>query len=420
MALRSKLTVSAFLAFAVATTSLACGANSAFWPRFHGPEGDNISADAGLLERWPAGGPKLVWTAKGIGHGFSGVTLANRLIYTAGNIDGKTVVTALDMDGQIRWQAENGKAWTTSHPGTRATPTIDGDVVYHESPLGEVVCLNARTGKRIWGLNILDKFHGENIQWALAESLLVDGDRLICCPGGPETAVVALDKRTGRTVWRSPSAAGDLIGYASPTLAEYKGLRMVLTMTLKALIGVNADTGDLLFRFEHPTKYDINVLKPLYHDGHVFISSGYGTTGSVLLRLNVRGRKAAVSKVWGSRELDNHHGGVVLLGGYLYGAAHNFNHGKWICLDWETGKMQYAERGVGKGSLTCADGMLYTLSEGRTVGLLAPTPKGHRLASEFEIPAGGEGPTWAHPVVCGGRLYIRHSDFLYAYDVRAR
>ena len=420
MLLQSRLTILGFLAVVVGATSIVFGADSTFWPRFHGPKGDNISAATGLLKQWPEEGPRLIWTAEGIGNGFSGVTLANRLIFTAGNMDEKTVVTALDMNGRIRWQAENGTAWISSHPGTRGTPTIDGNRLYHESPLGEVVCLDAKTGKRIWGLNILEKFHSKNITWGLAESLTVDGNRLICCPGGPETAVVALDKRTGRTIWKSPTADGDLIGYATPTIAECRGLRMVLTMTLKALIGVNADTGDLLFRFAHPAKNGVNAMKPLYHDGHVLISSDYGTTGTTLVKLEVKGSKTAAVQVWNSREMDNHHGGIILWDGYLYGAGHNFNNGKWVCLDWKTGEKKYAERGVGKGSLTCADGLLYTMSEKRVVGLVEPNPDGHRLISKFKIPSGGEGPTWAHPVVCGGRLYIRHADFLYAFDVRAQ
>jgi hypothetical protein len=195
---------------------------------------------------------------------------------------------------------------------------------------------------------------------------------------------------------------------------------MILTMTLKAVIGVNADDGDLLFRFENPTKYDVNATMPIYHDGHILISSGYGTTGTTLLKLDVDGKKANVTKVWNSRELDNHHGGLILVDGYVYGAAHDFNGGKWICLDWKTGERQYAEKGVGKGSATCAEGMLYTLSESRAVGLVKATPEGHVLVGEFKIPSQGEGPTWAHPVVRGGRLYIRHGNFLYAYDVRGK
>jgi outer membrane protein assembly factor BamB len=392
-------------------------ADSPFWPRFHGPKGDNISTDTGLLKAWPEEGPELAWTGESIGHGYAGVTMADGQIYTDGNIDEMTVITAMDMGGRIVWQRENGKAWTASREGSRGTPTVDGDHVYHESPLGDVVCLDAKTGKRVWGLNILDEFGSRHPRWALAESLLIDGDHVICCPCGEEVSVVALDKRTGRTVWKA-RGTGDLAGYASPTLAECGGLRLIFAMTAKALIAVNADTGELLFQFENPTEHDVNALMPLYHDGRVFISSGYGTTGSTLVKLSVDGDRVTPEKVWNSRELDNHHGGVILLDGYLYGAAHDFNRQKWICLDWKTGELQYAERGVGKGSLTCADGMLYTLSENRNVGLVKPTPDGHELVSEFRTPDGPEGPTWAHPVVCGGRLYIRHSDKLYAYNVR--
>jgi len=390
------------------------------WPRFHGPNGDNISAETGLLQQWPEQGPKLGFVAKGIGEGFAGVTIADGLIYTCGNIDEKTVITALDLDGNIKWQVENGGAWTGEHPGVRGTPTIDGHPegtrLYHESPLGEVACLNAKTGERIWGLNILEEFGGKNISWALAESLLMDGDRVICSPGGPETAVVALSKMTGKTVWKSPSAEGDLAGYATPTLVEYQGLRMILTLTSKALIGVNADTGDLLFRFPHKTDYDVNVLTPILRDGRLFISTGYGS-GSVMLKLTVDGKKASVEELWRSKPLDNHHGGVLLLDGYLYGSSFG---GRWVCLEWETGKTMYQARGVGKGSATYADGMLYMLSEKSDVGLAKATPEGLEVISQFKLPEGGEGPSWAHPVVCGGRLYVRHGDFLYAYDVRAK
>ncbi len=391
------------------------------WPRFHGPKGDNISTGTGLLKKWPDGGPKLLWRAKGLGDGFASVTIANGLIYTAGNVNDKTTIAALDLDGNIKWQVHNGPAWTGDSPGSRGTPTIDGDRLYHESPSGEVVCLSAKTGEKIWGLNILKEFEGENIAWALAESLLIDGERVICCPGGKKASVAALDKKTGKTVWTTPST-GDKAGYASPVLVEHQGLRMILTMTQRAAIGVNADNGELLFRHEHKTSYDVNATDPIFHEGEVFISSGYGS-GSELLKLTVSGQKVAAQRVWQSKELDNHHGGVVLLGSYLYGAAHNRNGGGWVCLDWKTGKKMYAEQGVGKGSLTCAEGMLYTFSENegkRGVGLVEATPESHKLVSRFQLPAGGKGPTWPHPVVCNGRLYLRHGDLLFAYDIRAK
>lgn len=396
------------------------GADAPFWPRFHGPNGDNLSTDTGLLKEWPEEGPERLWTTTGIGEGFSGVALSGGKIFTAGNVDDKTVVTAMDLDGKILWQADCGKAWAEDHAGSRSTPTIDGNLVFFENPYGVIYCLNANNGKEIWNVPILEKFGSKNLHWGLAESLLVDGNHVLCLPGGPQASVVALNKKTGDTVWIAESADGDLAGYATASLIECEGLRIVLTMTSKALIGVDADRGHLLFRFPHKTNYDVNATTPIYHNGQIFITSGYGTTGSVMLQLHVDGTAASVEKLWGSRELDNHHGGVILLDGFVYGAAHQFNNSKWICLDWETGKVQYAERGVGKGSLTYADGMLYTWSEQRNVGLVQATPDGHPVVSRFRTPSGPEGPTWAHPVVCGGRLYLRHGDCLYAYHVMSK
>ncbi len=384
-----------------------------FWPRFLGPRGDNVSPDTGLLKEWPRRGPTLLWTANGLGEGYASVTLANGRIFTAGNRDDQTMVIALDMQGKLLWQTPNGPAWTGSHPGTRGTPTIDGDRVYHESPLGQVACLDAATGQVLWTRNILEDFEAKNIEWALAESVRIDGDRLICCPGGKKASVVALDKKTGNTVWATPST-GDLAGYATPILAEWQGLRMVLTMNQRALIGVNADTGELLFRHPHQTSYDVNATAPIFHQGQVFITSGYGS-GSEMLRLAVSGSKVSVEPVWTCKDLDNHHGGVVLYNGYLYGSSYR---GRWMCLDWKTGKPMYAARGVGKGSLTVADGMLFTLSESRDMGLVPATPTEHQVVSRFTVPSGGSGPSWAYPVVCGGRLYVRHADCLYAYAVR--
>ena len=409
-----KLSVAAVVVAGFWANASVLAGEAPFWPQFHGPKRDNISTETGLLKEWPREGPKLLWTARGIGHGFASVSMADGLIYTTGNIRGSTVITALDPGGNIRWQVPNGKSWEKPKGGTRATPTIDAGRLYHKSPHGEVVCLDAKTGKKIWGLNILEEFRSKNITWGLAESLLVDGEHVICCPGGPETAVVALDKKTGKIAWKSRSA-GDLAGYSSPTLAEYRGLRMILVLTSKALIGVNADTGELLWRFPHKTPWEENIFQPIFHDGWVLISTQ--TTGSVMLKITVAGEKASVEPVWQSREFDSHHGGAILLDGYLYGSCHS---PKWLCVDWKTGRTMYTARGVGKGSLTYADGMLYTLSEKSKMGLVSAIPGGHKPTGQFMLPKGGEGTSWAHPVVCGGRLYIRHGDYLYAYDVGAR
>jgi len=392
-------------------------ASNCSWPRFHGPNQDNISTETGLLKSWPPEGPPLLWTARGLGHGFSSVAVAAGIICTAGNIDDQTVITALDLNGELLWRAANGKAWKRDVPGTRSTPTIDGDRVYHQSPLGSIVCLEARSGRKVWELDILKKVHSKNSQWGLAESLLIDGDRLISCPGGPETSMVALDKKTGRILWKAPST-GELAGYSSPILVEHRGLRIIMTMTAKAFIGVNAETGSLLWHIRHISYADENVMMPIFRDGRAFISTL--AAGSVQWRVIVENGKARLQELWRTKEMDNHHGGVVLLGDNLYGSSTVRNAKQWVCLDWRTGRTKSVQQGLGKGSLTCADGMLYTFSIDRLMGLARPTATGFELVSSFEIPEGGKGKSWAHPVVCGGRLYLRHGEFLYAYDIRPR
>ncbi|MCY2993849.1 MAG: PQQ-binding-like beta-propeller repeat protein [Planctomycetota bacterium] len=397
---------------------LAVAAEAPCWPRFHGPNGDNHSPATGLLKKWSDEGAKLIWTAKGIGHGFAGVTIADGRIYTAGEFNDDTRITALGMDGHVQWQSENGKGRATASPaGARCTPTIDGDRLYHENAGGQLVCLEAKTGNRVWGLSLGPEFQGKGGGYDQSESPLIDGDRVICCPGGV-TAMVALDKNTGKTVWRSPSV-GEPAGYTSPMLVCYQGLRMILAVSQFQLIGVNADTGELLWQFKHYKSgpYCICAM-PVYHDGRVFLTAGYGM-GSVLLQIKVEGKKATVEPVWRSTDLDNRQGGVILLDGYLYGVADRNSNAKWICLEWKTGKTMYAERGLGQGSLTYADGMLYVLSERGKVGMVRATPMNHDVTSTFEIPKGGDGPVWAHPVVCGDRLYVRHGDFLYVYSLRA-
>jgi hypothetical protein len=414
MTLRPVLAAVTLLAFGLVVTA---SAGDASWPVFHGPDGTNKSPDTGLLKEWPEGGPKLIWQTEGLGEGYSSVSIAGGMIYTSGNKDDKTIVTALDMDGNVVWTAQNGEGWTGSFPGTRGTPTIDGDRLYHESPTGNVICMNAKTGNKIWDLNILDEFEGENIRWALAESLILDGDRLICCPFGKKASIVALDKMTGKVVWAAEST-GDKAGYGTPKLVEYGGLRMLLTMNQKAVVGVDADSGSLLFRHPHETKYDVNVLIPLFHDGQVFISSGYGA-GSQMLKLTVDGKNVSAEQLWETKELDNHHGGLILLDGCIYGTSMK---GNWVCLDWKTGDVKWSEKGIGKGSVTFADGLLYGFNEkekDRTVGLIKPTPDAYELISSFQLPEGGKGNSWAHPVIIGGRLYLRHGDLLFAYDVKA-
>jgi len=390
------------------------------WPQFHGPLRDNRSTETGLLKRWPDGGPRLVWKASGIGHGFATLAIAEGRIYTAGNIEGQTVITALDMAGKTLWQAANGPAYEQSFPGARSTPTVFDGFLYHLNGDGDVVSLDAKTGNRIWTVDLVERFAGRGIRWGLSESLLVDRGRVFCFPGGEDVSMAALDGRTGRTIWTC-RGEGDKPSYSSPILVEYGGLRQIVTMTSASAVGVDAESGTLLWRVDRPAPYDVNVSTPVYHDGHVAIFTTWGR-GATLLKLEVDGRRCGVREVWHTDELDNEHGGVVLVDGYLYGHADgNHKRRHWACLEWTSGRTMYSVDGLptkGSGALTYADGMLYLVSDQGTVGLVPARPSGFEIVSQFDLPPGGEGPSWAHPVVCGGRLYLRHGDLLYAYDVK--
>ena len=401
----------------VLLTPAAAVESGAEWPQFHGPKRDNLSTETGLLPKWPEGGPKRLWTAKGLGHGYSSLAIADGRIFTSGDSDRQTVVTALDTEGKVLWQESNGKAWRGPTPGARSTPTIDGDRVYHENQQGEVACFEVKTGKKLWGVNIVERFHSKVAKWAQAESVLIDGDHLICCPGGPLASVVALDKLTGKTIWKAASS-GHLAGYASPILVKHQGVRLIITLTAKSMIGVNADTGKLLWNVEHLSHADQNTQIPIFHEGSIYVCTALA--GTVRWDIQMTDGTLGVREVWRSKEMDNHHGGVVLVDGYLYSASQAFNKGKWVCLDAKDGRRMYAEDGVGKGSLTVAEGMFYILSEKGAMGLVRATPKRHEVVSRFQIPAGGEKLSWAHPVICDGRLYLRHGEFLYAYNIRAK
>jgi hypothetical protein len=388
---------------------------AADWPRWRGPDNTGKSAETGLMKQWPEDGPALIWKATGIGTGFSSTCVAGGSLYTTGSIGDETIVTALGLDGKIRWQAKNGAAWKKSSPGSRSTPTVEGDRLYTINPHGDVVCLKTTDGSQVWGLSLKEKFGGRNITWGLAESLLIDGDNVIVSPGGPAAALAALNKATGETVWVC-KGKGDKPSYSSAVIFECGGIRQICQMTAVGVIGVDAKTGALLWSHPHKTSWDANIPDPIYHDGQVFIDSGYGSGGAMLM-LAVEGGKVSASVVWKTKALDNHHGGIILHDGYLYGSTHK---GKWVCLEWTTGKTMYSADGVGKGSVTFAEGMLYTYSEKGKMGIVKATPDAHEVVSQFRVPKGGGGPHWAHPVVAGGRLYLRHADALFAYDIKAK
>jgi outer membrane protein assembly factor BamB len=384
------------------------------WPQWHGPDRTNISRETGLLKEWPSGGPKLLWTSRGLGAGYGTVALKGDRIYVQGTKDDKSVVFALNRaDGHFLWHAPLGPALDQDRGGgPRGTPTLEGDLMYALSENGDLLCIRSENAQGIWKKNILRDFHGSNPKWHISESPLIDGNNLIFTPGGGSAGMVAVDKKTGKDVWICRELS-DEAGYASCIVADVDGVRTIMNFTSEAGVGVRANDGKLLWRYERPANRTANCTTPVFHDNKVFYTSAYGT-GAGLLGLKARDGSISTEEIYFTREMQNHHGGVILHNSHIYG----FSNAILTCLDFASGNQKWRNRSVGKGSLTYADGNLYLLGENNTAGLAEASPNGYVEKGRFEIPDQGR-PSWAHPVVCGGKLYIRNQDYLNCYDIKA-
>jgi len=326
------------------------------------------------------------------------------------------------MNGKKLWQSLNGQSWQASerqswavpYAGSRGTPTVDGDTVYHLSELGRLAAFDIQTGQERWNIELMETFDAERPEYGYSESVLIHGDVLFCCPAGARGYMVALDKQTGRTLWTNTEVK-DAVGNCSAVMASIDGVEQAITLSANRVLSFEPGSGRLLWQFEFGNQRENSCTDVIVSEGLVYASSGYGG-GSILLRPKRKadGRFSAES-VWKSDLLDNHHGGVLLLNGHLYGAGHEAR--GWFCLDFKTGKQLW--QAPGKGSLTYADNRLYCLDERGTIWLLKATTEKWDPAGSFRLPRGGKGLYWAHPVVCGGRLYVRHSEQLFAYDIRS-
>jgi outer membrane protein assembly factor BamB len=388
-----------------------------------------VSAETGLLKSWPVVGPTLLWTSLDLGKGFSSPSFGANTIYITGNSSGNgsdDILYALDMNGKILWQTVMGRAWTGSNPESRATPTVEGNRVYTCSGSGDLACIDATTGKMIWSYKASELNKGTFGMWGIAESLLVDGNKIYFSPGGAETTTIALNKSTGAVLWKSASL-NDKPGYVSPILINYAGIKMIVNVSLSHVFGIDASNGQILWKVSHGQSSDPNMAQwdlikcttPLYKDGMVYVTGGYDTGGS-MIKIASDGKNASV--IWTDSNLDNHHGGVVLVDGYIYGSNWiNNNNGNWCCIDWTTGKKMWEERWNTKGSIISAEGMLYLYEERNgNVGLLKVNPEKFELVSSFKVNQGNAGPFWAHPVIHNGVLYIRHTNALMAYNIKAK
>lgn len=444
--------LSSFVASVMVIVALAgsTAAAEGDWPGWRGPRRDCVSKETGLLKEWPEKGPKMLWQAKGLGAGFSTPSVAGGRIYLLGTKDKEQArdkteyLIALNArDGTLVWDTAIGKT-AGGHAGPRSTPTIDGDLVYALASNGQLACVETATGKVRWTKDFRKEFGGQSGGWAYAESPLIDGDLLICTPGGAKATFAALDKRSGTVRWTAAvevpeEPAGQepekketkdkkkdkqkkknnrkrnyaVAGYSSVIIAELQGTKQYVQFLNGGVVGVDARDGKLLWHYDNPANGTANISTPVQHGDAIFAASAYGTGGG-LARIVKSGEGFRAEQVYFVSTMQNHHGGMIRLGDHLYGT----NNSSLICLDLKTGKPAWQERGVGKGSLFYADGHLYHRSEAGPIALVEATPAGYREKGRFDQPQRSSFRAWPHPVVAGGRLLLRDWDNLFCYDVK--
>jgi outer membrane protein assembly factor BamB len=391
---------------------------SSDWPQWQGPDRTGISRETGLLKEWPASGLPVVWTAARLGSGYGSMAVAGDRVYVQGTRSGQSMVFALNRaDGKEIWsKALGAMADDDRGPGPRGTPTVDGDRVYVLTESGDLACLKT-DGSAVWQRNILKEFNGRQLQWLISESPLVDGPHVVVSPGGSGrdggAGIVKLDKMTGKTVWTAKELS-DPAGYSSIIAADVQGVRTYMTFTAREGVGVRASDGKVMFRYPNAANNVANITTPIFFNNKVFFTSAYDT-GAGLVDLTVQNGEVKAKEVYFTRNMKNHHGGVVLVDGYLYG----FNDSILTCLEFGTGRVMWRDRSVGKGSVTFADGHLYVQGENNVVGLAQATSSGYVEKGRFTIPDKGL-PSWAHPVISDARLYVRNQDSLMVYDIKAR
>jgi outer membrane protein assembly factor BamB len=407
-----------FLCPALALLLLAVTGRAADWPQFRGPHRDNVSKDTGLLKSWPMDGPPLAWKTQGLGGGYSSLSVAGDRVYTLGNKGKASHVVALKRgSGKIVWSVEVGKAGGN----LGCTPTVDGGRVYALGQEGDLVCLEAKDGKRDWHRNLLKEFGGRYGGWHYCESPLVDGDHVVVTPGGKEATMVALDKKAGETVWKCAIPTKNIeAGYSSVVVAEVGGVKHYVQLFDGGVVGVGTD-GRFLWKYEKLGQNTANIPTPIVLKDQVLAVAGYGK-GGALLKLRANGKDVTAEEVYFKRELTNKHGGIVVVGDYVYGDTDD--QGRPFCVEVKTGKVLWKRnrregKGDGSASVTYADGRLYFHYENGVVALVEASAKGYKEVGSFKVPK-TQGPAWAHPVVVGGRLYLREGDTLYCYDVREK
>ncbi len=402
--------------------------DAADWPQFRGPHRDGRSSETGLLKEWPTDGPPLAWRIDGLGNGYSSLAISQDKIFTMGDRKKTEFVIAVDrLTRKELWATAISKEWADGGP--RCTPTVDGDRVYAIGAHGDLVCLAVKTGDIVWRKNLAKDFGGRMMSgWGYSESPLIDGNRLVCTPGGPDAAIVALDRQNGQLLWKTRlpdlgSRGRDGAGYASMVVSEACGIRQYVQTLGRGTVGVAADDGRFLWGYNRIANDTANIPTPVVAGDFVFCTTSY-KTGSALLKLVPAKDKGGIEakEVYFLRpsEFENHHGGLVLVEGWIYG-GNGQNNGSPTCIEMKTGKIAWKDRGPGDGSAAVihADGNLYFRYQNGVMALIEATPKELKVRSTFKLPTKG-GPSWPHPAILGGMLYLRHEDALLCYDIRQK
>jgi outer membrane protein assembly factor BamB len=397
------------------------------WPTFRGPDRTAVSTDENLLTKWPADGPKLLWESAGAGRGYSSLAIADGKIYTLG--DASSIAEDKDeyllcfnqADGKPLWKLKTGSAWESGKPdwqSSRSTPTIDGDRVLALTAHGELISCTTQ-GKELWRKDLKKEFGGKKADgWGYSESVLIDGNKLVCTPGGEENTMVALDKRTGKMLWNCSRPGDRGAGHASILVSKIGGTKVYVQTTGSGAMGVRADDGKLLWTYDIDQTTAV-IPSPIVRDDLVFMVAGYGRGGALLRQVPVDGSEVKVEEVYPlTQELGNKHGGVVLVGDYLYGDSED--RGIPYCAELMTGKIKWKNRGGGRNSasVAAADGHLYFRYADGTMTLVKASPEKFEEVGRFTIPGSGDRPSWSHPVVFDGKLYLREGDVLLCYDLR--
>jgi outer membrane protein assembly factor BamB len=386
-------------------------------PQFRGPQRDGQSGPGNnIADSWPASGPKPAWAADGLGAGFSAVSVADGRVFTMGLIGNDEKVFAMnERDGRPVWSVSTGGGAYRDNTGDgpRCTPTVVGDRVYALGAQGDLVCLDARTGQRRWGKNVLKEFGGRAGHWGICESPLVDGEKVIVTPGGRGATMVALHKDNGNVIWRARVPGDPGPGYASAIVIDVGGVRQYVNFTSQSLISVRADDGEFLWQNSSAANGTANCSSPVFHDNHVFYGSGYGT-GGACLRLESSGRTTRAEEIYKTKDMKNHHGGMVVVNGFLFGCDDSI----LTCLDLLSGRVLWKDRRPGKGSVTCSDGLLIVRSEEGPVTLVEANSARYTEKGRFDQPRRSNRNSWAYPVVANGHLYLRDQETLLCYDLR--